>query len=272
MKKIIVAASFFGVAFVVADQSVVTATAEPSVVIEEPTAVPAAPTAFVEETAAANDECQIGGLQLFGGVVGSFMNWRVDTVEKDNKNASGSGTSNNASKASDVKWDNANTFGGVVGIGYGKPLQENFYLGAEAMVEFGGSKKKDEDKENETSANNPDWKLEKKKNTSFFIPTFGIRLGYLPCNDTMVYTKISAAWSDLKVTHKDDANNEIENRKVGPALAIGIEKAFNNKFSARLEGEYKFRSSDKHKNFETNRQQLDQSRWAVRALISFNIR
>lgn len=154
---------------------------------------------------------------------------------------------------------NFNRFIGSLVLGGGKAFKGKYYLGAEALFDFTGSKKKDY------------FGNEYKVDNKGFNPQLGVRLGYVFNNNNMVYLKTGMGYSKAKV-EKDqgDSRNVSE---WSPFIALGGEKSFCNKFSARFEAEYDF---GKSKSFNMNNTNVKVEKlnkgWVVRALINYNIK
>ena len=197
--------------------------------------------AIVEQ---APEECctpDFGGIQFILGIGGSFLKAELKNNDTNSK----------VSK-------NANRFIGTVGIGGGKVFKDKFYAGLEVLFDFTKSKDWTE------KYNNVDYKL---KSNGLFT-SLGLRLGYIvPKYNTMVYFKVAGSHSSVKATSLAD-NGELKAAKIVPTLALGVEKAFCKKFTARLEGEYRFRGSKKEGAVELKAN----DGFNIRALVSYNVR
>lgn len=230
MKKIVASTALAGFLFpaVDADTTVVTAHEEPAIVEQAP------------------EECctpDFGGIQFILGIGGSFL--KAELKDKDG------GTNAKISK-------NANRFIGTVGIGGGKVFKDKFYAGLEVLFDFTKSKDWTE------RFNGNDVKL---KSNGLFT-SLGLRLGYIvPKYNTMVYFKVAGSHSSVKATNLAD-NGELKAAKIVPTLALGVEKAFCKKFTARLEGEYRFKATKKANGVELK----GNDGFNIRALVSYNVR
>ena len=230
MKKIVASTALAGFLFpaVDADTTVVTAHEEPAIVGQ------------------ASEECctpDFGGIQFILGIGGSFLKneVKVDNVKVVSKNA--------------------NRFIGTVGIGGGKVFKDKFYAGLEVLFDFTKSKDWTE------KYYDVDYKL---KSNGLFT-SLGLRLGYIvPKYNTMVYFKVAGSHSSSKITAIIDGVNEGELKaaKIVPTLALGVEKAFCKKFTARLEGEYRFKGTKKAEGCELK----GNDGFNIRALVSYNVR
>ena len=239
MKKILLSAAMGSLFFTAnADQTVVTAHEEPAIVVEQAPEV---------------CECAFGGIYLGLGMGGSFLKndsyGKIGTTEVKGNN-------------------NVNRFIGTVVLGGGKVFSEKFYLGLEGMMDFTKSEKKT------FKTGNAD--VFEQKNSGF-LPSIGIRFGYV-YNTWLIYGKVSASYASVEAKERLTANNAkiASANKFAPALALGVEKAFCKKFTARLEGEYRFESK---KNFtETYAGQAitgsvkGNKGFTVRALVAYNVK
>ena len=231
MKKIVASTALAGLLSPMAlnaDTTVVTAREEPAIVEQAP------------------EECcspDFGGIQFILGIGGSFL--KAELKDKDN------GTNAKISK-------NANRLIGTVGLGGGKVFKDKFYVGMEVLFDF--TKNKDWTEK----FNNIDTKL---KSNGLFT-SLGLRLGYIvPKYNTMVYFKVAGSHSTLKATNLSN-NKDLKAAKIAPTLALGVEKAFCKKFTARLEGEYRFKNSKKADGIELK----GNDGFNIRALVSYNVR
>ena len=234
MKKIVASTALVALLFpaVDADTAVVTAHEEPAIVEQAP------------------EECctpDFGGIQFILGIGGSFL--KAELKDKDN------GTNAKISK-------NANRFIGTVGIGGGKVFKDKFYAGLEVLFDF--TKSKDWTEEGTYKGVKRNVKL---KSNGLFT-SLGLRLGYIvPKYNTMVYFKVAGSHSSAKV-NSETANKELKAAKIVPTLALGVEKAFCKKFTARLEGEYRFKGTKKAEGYELKAN----DGFNIRALVSYNVR
>ena len=239
MKKIIASTALAGLLFSVnADTTVVTAHEEPAIVEQAP------------------EECctpDFGGIQFILGIGGSFL--KAELKDKDH------GTNEKISK-------NANRFIGTVGIGGGNVFKDKFYAGLEVLFDF--TKAKDWSEELTYRGIKQNVKL---KSNGLFT-SLGLRLGYIvPKYNTMVYFKVAGSHSSVKASDVRTPNLgsqtvEIKAAKIVPTLALGVEKAFCKKFTARLEGEYRFKGTKKVDGYEVR----GNDGFNIRALVSYNVR
>lgn len=176
-----------------------------------------------------------GGVNFILGVGGSFLNVKAEDRVKISKDV--------------------NRFIGVIGLGGGKVFKNEFYVGGEALFDFTKEEKYD-----------VSGVLAEMKSGGFFS-SVGLRVGYVvPQYGLMTYFRVAGSHS--KASGKVKASGEkLECSKIVPTLALGIEKAFCKKFTARLEGEYRFKAtkSDKGVKLTAN------NGFNVRALISYNV-
>ena len=235
MKKIVASTALVGLLSPMAlnaDTTVVTAHEEPAIVEQAP------------------EECcspDFGGIQFILGIGGSFL--KAEVKDKDN------GTNAKISK-------NANRFIGTVGLGGGKVFKDKFYVGMEVLFDF--TKNKDWTEQITYKTVNQNAKL---KSNGLFT-SLGLRLGYIvPKYNTMVYFKVAGSHSSAKVNF-ETSNKELKAAKIVPTLALGVEKAFCKKFTARLEGEYRFKGTKKEDGYELKAN----DGFNIRALVSYNVR
>ncbi len=235
MKKIVASTALAGLLSPMAlnaDTTVVTAHEEPAIVEQAP------------------EECcspDFGGIQFILGIGGSFL--KAEVKDKDN------GTNAKISK-------NANRFIGTVGLGGGKVFKDKFYVGMEVLFDFTKNKDWTEQVTYKTVKQNA-----KLKSNGLFT-SLGLRLGYIvPKYNTMVYFKVAGSHSTAKV-NLETANKELKAAKIVPTLALGVEKAFCKKFTARLEGEYRFKGTKKADGYELKAN----DGFNIRALVSYNVR
>ena len=240
MKKIVAStalASMLSPMALNADTTVVTAHEEPAIVEQAP-----------EEVCSPD----FGGIQFILGIGGSFL--KAELRDKDN------GSNSKISK-------NANRFIGTVGIGGGKVFKDKFYVGMEVLFDF--TKNKDwSDDFTIKEKGKADRKVKAKLKTNGLFTSLGLRLGYIvPSHNTMVYFKVAGSHSSAKAINETD-NKELKAAKIVPTLAIGVEKAFCKKFTARLEGEYRFKGTKKEDGVELKAN----DGFNIRALVSYNVR
>lgn len=228
MKKILLSAAMGSLFFTAnADQTVVTAHEEPAVIIEQ---------APIEEVC----ECTFGGIYAGLGIGGSFYKNKY-------KNA-----------AEELKTKNINRFVGTVALGAGKVFKDVFYVGLEGMMDFTKSKKHDMHRQN------GDLYGFSLKNSGI-VSSIGLRAGYVVNSiNTLVYGKVAASHASCKVVENANGNKKESSSKFAPALALGVEKAFCKKFTARLEGEYRFES--KKDGLKANKG------FTVRSLLAYHVK
>ena len=75
------------------------------------------------------------------------------------------------------------------------------------------------------------------------VPELALHLAYV-CNTYMFYGKIGCSFGKTEVSARKNNGGDIARaiNKAVPTLSLGVERAFCGKFSARLEGEYIFKS------------------------------
>lgn len=221
-----------------ADQAVVTALEEPTVV-EQPECC----------------EPDFGGFGFILGIGGSFA--KNELKIKDTK----------------VADKNANRFIGTVGIQGGKVFRSNYYVGAEFLFDFTKNKKNYFET---LKVNDVDEMRNASMQMNGCMYSLGLRLGYIfPKYNTMVYFKVAGSHATTKISGDSRNDNGVygyeEGKvcKIAPSIALGVEKAFCKKFTARLEGEYRFQA----KKGEASETQLKQKgMFNIRALLSYNVR
>jgi len=151
-----------------------------------------------------------------------------------------------------------NRFIGTVALGAGKVFNERFYLGIEGMFDFTGAKK-------QNSGTNGEARI------GGCMPSFGLRFGFT--KDTwLVYGKVSGNYTSFEMKDKASGNKVFSVNGLAPAVALGIEKSFCKKFSARLEAEYRFRNSKKLSGIDPglDGKKFEASKgFTVRALVSY---
>ena len=244
MKKIVASTALAALLapYAGADTTVVTAHEEPAVVVEQ-----------------APEECctpDFGGISFILGIGGSFMK-----AELKNKDKTVYTTFEKSSK-------NVNRFIGTIGLGGGKVFKNVFYVGAEVLFDF------TKNKEYTLTQDITDASNAKLKSNGLFT-SLGLRLGYImPKYNTMIYFKVSGSHSTAKARIDATAlaaatpNVDMKASKIVPTLALGVEKAFCKKFTARLEGEYRFKSTKKDNGLELKAN----DGFNIRALVSYNVR
>lgn len=241
MKKIVAStalASLLSPMALNADTTVVTAHEEPAIVEQAP-----------EEYCSPD----FGGIQFILGIGGSFL--KAELKDKDTD------TNSKISK-------NANRFIGTVGIGGGKVFKDKFYLGMEVLFDF--TKAKDWTEKFAFNRNGARLEGDTKLKSNGLFTSLGLRLGYIvPKYNTMVYFKVAGSHSSVKANGTAAGKDyEIKAAKIVPTLALGVEKAFCKKFTARLEGEYRFKGSKKEDGIEIK----GNDGFNIRALVSYNVR
>ncbi|MDR2267998.1 MAG: hypothetical protein LBD81_00930 [Holosporaceae bacterium] len=246
MKKVLLVATFGVLPFMSAnaDQSVVTVHEEP-VVVNEPTLEPevAAP---VEEEAY---QCPLNGFYASLGIGGSFYKNKLDDGD-------------NGILGVRIKKQSVNRFIGVFALGYGRVFRDVVYFGVEGGLDFSTSKKKDMKGEvfyndqrigdlntNIVVAGVGNCKVGVQSKTSAVSPFLAIRGGYFyrPW-ETLFYVKAGASHVSTKfivdaqgtINGRDLKGGEASVSKICPLVALGVQKAFAKKFSARVEAEYRF--------------------------------
>ncbi len=161
---------------------------------------------------------------------------------------------------------NANRFIGTLGLGYGKTFRNKWYVGIETLLDFTKNKKWELPLENGVSSH---------MKSGGLFPSLGLRLGYvIQKYNTMVYFKIAGSHSSFKVWTEgvpaaEGGDQEYKVNKVVPTFTLGLEKAFGKRFTARLEGEYRFRST---KTVDDDAELKGNEGFNVRALVSYNVR
>ncbi|GHU11664.1 hypothetical protein FACS189449_03590 [Alphaproteobacteria bacterium] len=156
--------------------------------------------------------------------------------------------------------NNVNRLLGVFAFGVGKAFSENFYIGAEMLCDFSKTKSR------HMKLGNSD--VETK--VSPVIPSLGVRFGYLNRDwEMLFYTKIAASRASTSFKNNDYDRKIV---KIAPAVAIGVEKAFSKKFSARLECEYRFSSNGGTGSIQIPKAKAKSARGInVRALIAYHV-
>lgn len=187
-----------------------------------------------------SEEPSLGGISLMLGIGGNFVKIKSKSAAKN-----------------DCTDKTANRFMGTVGLGAGKVFSNSCYLGIETLFDFTKSKTYDS-----------------VLKVGGCMPSIGVRLGYAFRNDSMIYARIAGSWIETKAYAKK--NTELKNSKIAPSVALGFEKAFSNKFSGRIEGEYRF-SSKKNGTLNNGVKDVDcelkaDNAFNIRALISYNIK
>lgn len=179
------------------------------------------------------NECPFGGIYLGLGIGGNFYKNEEDSTQNQN----------------------INRFIGTVASGYGKVLNDVFYVGLEGMMDFTKSSNKDIYDNNGKS-------IDAKYKNCGFIPSIGVRLGYTN-NSWLIYGKASASYASCAIEDTIDGSKDVIS-KITPALALGFERAFCRNFTTRLEGEYRFPS--KKGSVSLNKG------FTLRALVAYNVK
>ena len=146
---------------------------------------------------------------------------------------------------------NATRLMGTVALGFGKKLQgKGFYAGIEAGLDFGPASTSgnfDGNAGNLPGVWTAGYDIEVRHNG--FVPALGLRLGFVDCETKiMTYLKVGASYLKTVADYRTfDATDDTEATKcnvktstITPFVALGIEKAFAKKMTARVEAEYKF--------------------------------
>jgi opacity protein-like surface antigen len=190
--------------------------------------------------------CSFDGLYGGVGVGGSFLKGKVSANDKSSGDK------------------NCNRFIGSLVLGGGKAFKEKFYVGGEVLCDFTGSKKNEFKVDTGVGAvGNVDVSLKH----SGIAPEFGLRFGVVVKRNWLLYGKVAGSFN--KLTCKIDKVNVDESvSKLAPALALGVERAFCKKFSARLEGEYVFGT----KKTEDVCKLENKGGFKVRALVVYNVK
>ncbi len=178
----------------------------------------------------------------------------------------------------DIKGNNSvklnkrcNRFIGSAVIGAGKTFRQNFYVGAEFLMDF--TKSKTKEITSDIKIGNDNGKATANCKYQGFTPQFDVRFGYVnPSLNALFYGKAGIVYNKYKGTldYKagDDAANkgslEISGHKMGFVLGLGAEKMFCKKFSGRLEGDYNFGGKKDGIKFNKG--------FTIRALVAYNIK
>ncbi|MDR0968393.1 MAG: hypothetical protein LBL99_02015 [Holosporaceae bacterium] len=220
--------------------------------------------------------CPFDSVYFGLGIGGSFWKNKAENVILDADAA-------NAQKDFLDGNKDANRFIGTVVIGGGKALKGKFYVGAECLVDFTSSKNKDINLNKDiANVGRKGEKFGSLKNRGI-VPALGLRFGYVVNNNWLVYVKPSLLFPKTTYKFKDTEGKENEIGSLSKAafsVALGLEKAFCKKFSARLEGEYVFRNN---KTFEykfkdaanADRKLAFKGKtdgWNIRAICAYNVK
>lgn len=158
-----------------------------------------------------------------------------------------------------VDTSNTNFIGSLL-LGGGKAFNNKWYLGLEAVCDFASNKKTDF------------FDLVRLKNGGT-VPSFMVRAGYIiPSSKLMVYLKAGVALlRDKFIIIPVQATAKMN--KAAPVLALGVEKASNNKLSLRTEIEYSFKA-DKTSNllgYDVKVKNKGVFNWRVFAVYNINM-
>ncbi|MDR0678580.1 MAG: porin family protein [Holosporaceae bacterium] len=152
---------------------------------------------------------------------------------------------------------NINRFIGTIVLGAGKTFNSKFYIGGEALIDFTKSKT------NDIKVNGV------KQNISIrnrgITPELALRFGFVRA-DWLFYFKPAVVFQ--KVSTKSN-NIEMDTSKVAYSVALGLEKTFCRKFSARLEGEYVFKT--KVEKAKVGKAEFNEG-FNLRALVAYNVK
>ena len=157
----------------------------------------------------------------------------------------------------------ANRFVGSVVLGGGKVFSNKVYAGAEFLMDFTKNKKHEiTDVDHTTGESRIEGKV------GGFIPQIDVKAGYVFKNATLAYAKLGCAWTKFSYEQfRKDTGAKVDGEsktKASVTLGLGVEKAFRNKISAAIEGDYNF--GNKIKDVRVNKG------WSVRALVKYNIK
>jgi opacity protein-like surface antigen len=248
MKKVLLVAVVGALPFMTAsaDQSVVTVHEEP-MVVNEPAVVESAEPAPIEEEAYV---CPLNGFYGSLGIGGSFYKNKMDDCDIDVFGVN---------LVAKPKKQSINRFIGVALIGYGRVLRDVMYVGVEGGLDFSGVKKKNVEADffvngQRVGGFNEDLpgvgnRVNARTKTSAISPFLAIRCGYfyrplealfyVKAGVSHMYTKFStdATAAGVRVAN---LSGEKSDSRICPLVALGVEKAFAKKFSARVEAEYRF--------------------------------
>lgn len=157
----------------------------------------------------------------------------------------------------------ANRFIGSVVLGGGKMFKNKVYAGAEFLMDFTKNKKHEIV---DADINGVESKIDGK--IGGFIPQINVKAGYVFKNATLAYAKLGCAWTKFAAeTFRKDNGAKIDGEsktKASVVLGLGAEKAFRNKISAAIEGDYNF-------GHKVNSLRVNKG-WSVRALVKYNVK
>ncbi|MDR2107518.1 MAG: hypothetical protein LBO73_03290 [Holosporaceae bacterium] len=210
----------------------------------------------VVEDVSSSEASPFHGVYLSLGAGGSFLtnkNWA--RVESRVESRVELGDEEEESEGRVLNFEhNTDRFFGTFAIGSGWTFCKRFYFGSECLVDFGRSV-------NRSIAGGVSAK------TRGVVPEFALRFGYVT-KGWMFYVKPAVLFP--KVTYQiEDEKYAVS--KAGYSVALGVDRSFCKKFSARLEGEYAFRRNEKHTAKEGAFGFKVGKGINVRALVSYNI-
>jgi opacity protein-like surface antigen len=156
-------------------------------------------------------------------------------------------------KISGYENQDINRFAGTVVFGGGKTFNSKFYFGGEVLIDFAKSKTQDVKKNGVVDGSI--------KNRGI-TPELALRLGFVKA-DWLFYFKPAILFPKATVKTKR-TGQEASTSKAAYSVALGLEKSFCRKFSARLEGEYVFGSKKDEAKFHQG--------FNLRALFAYNIK
>jgi hypothetical protein len=178
-------------------------------------------TVLIDDSSMENASGTFNGVYFALGLGGSFLKNEADYESPFISPSTGSFEKQNVSR-----------FIGTAAFGGGKAFKDRFYLGAEASIDFMQSKTSDA-------------KIGGVKicdiNNRGVTPALAIRLGFTHGN-SLVYFKPAVQFP--AVTFKQDGDEFGKINKPTWSVALGYEHSFCKKFSARLEGEWVFKTKE----------------------------
>ncbi len=131
--------------------------------------------------------------------------------------------------------------GGVVSVGYGDFLFDDFYIGGELTLDIAGNKTSNIN----NVVNGEMTYLSVKLKTRGIVPTLALRLGgYISEIDSLIYARVGCTAMHNKFEGDFFKDQDVTNKKITPVLGLGIEKNIFDNFNLKLEYDYRF-SSDK---------------------------
>jgi hypothetical protein len=170
---------------------------------------------------------------------------------------------------------NGKNFFGVLALGGGKAFCGKWYLGGEVSLDFGKSKTK----KKEASLDFGTSGTKKKKDYIFAIknrgvtPELALRFGYVANDTWLIYVKPSLCFT--KTTVKDGEGKKYGSiSKPGGAVALGVERSFREKFTARMEVGHEFKGGKKLTatidDISTKLKVKSSRGFIIRALVTYN--